>query len=48
MRVGETLEIVSDSEPTDFGIPSICESRGYPCKIEKNGNSYRIMITKSK
>ncbi|MCY0850046.1 sulfurtransferase TusA family protein [Sulfuracidifex metallicus] len=48
MKVGETLEIVSDPESTDFGIPTICESRGYPCKIEKDGNSYRIIITKSK
>ncbi len=48
MSVGETLEIVSDSEPTEYGIPSICEARGYPCSITKEGSSYRIKIIKIK
>ncbi|BBG24794.1 sulfurtransferase TusA family protein [Sulfuracidifex tepidarius] len=48
MKVGEVLEVVSDEEPTEYGIPSICESRGYTCNISKEGTSYRIRIVKTK
>ncbi|QIW24881.1 sulfurtransferase TusA family protein [Sulfolobus sp. S-194] len=48
MKEGQVLEILSDDEPAELSIPVICESRGYPCEIEKQGNTFRIKILKTK
>ncbi|BFI76397.1 sulfurtransferase TusA family protein [Sulfurisphaera ohwakuensis] len=48
MKEGQVLEILSDDEPAELSIPVICESRGYPCEIERQGNTFRIRILKTK
>jgi len=48
MKEGEVIEIISDDEPAELSIPMICESRGYPCEIKRDGNTFRIRILKTK
>ena len=48
MKEGQVLEIISDDEPAELSIPVICESRGYPCEVEREGNTFRIRILKTK
>ncbi len=44
---GARLEILTDSEPTAMSsIPILCEQNGYRFTSEKNGDEWRLLVTK--
>lgn len=44
---GSRLEILTDSEPTAMSsIPILCEQSGYTLSREKEGELWRLIVTK--
>ena len=49
LKEGQVLEIITDDEPLQTSVPELCKSKGYPCEVQREGQtSFRIRIMKTK